>query len=310
MTDCWAYPVHPWQTKAQGATGGKTVYPLDGTLPRDEFRQLKRVTLLVDSRDRDYNKYPSPSHYVVSLPEPLYNVSNGVLISAELPATYYVFSADLGNTTLRVEYGTAARNITIPDGNYTLATMKTALEAALNAQPSPFSGSPMFEVTFDPATSRCTISVATNNPLVVDCTVGAKSTPTEWGLGYFLGFEKKRIEATVALAGFWKLTGTNVANMNPEMYMLIDIEELNSVTQAAMYAQGGTQGKVFAKVPLCRGAFQYSFYDKTLTCNELRPPRARLDRLTISLRFHDGTLVDFHGAEHSLTIELTTTKSR
>lgn len=298
MTDCWAYPVHPgYPAKSSGGPPGGGGYPSDGTLPVSEYRRIKRVTVLVDSRDRDYEKHPSPSRYVVALPEPLYNVSNAVLISAELPATYYVFSAAASNTTLRTTVGPTTLNVSIPDGNYTLATMKTALQTALN---SAFGGG--FTVDVSDATSK--FSIACTSAFSIDCTGAAK--PTAWGLGYYLGLEGGKVTGS---DGGGKITGTYVASMNPEMYMVISIDELNSVKQAGIYGSI-TQGKVFAKVPLCRGAFQYSFYDKTLTCNELQPPRAKLDKLTISLRFHDGTPVDFHGAEHSMTIEFACTQTR
>ena len=311
MADCSSYPVHPWQYRSggngqQGSSGGGggggggSVYPSDGTLPGHEFRQVKRVTVLIDSRDRDYAKNPSPSEYVVFLPEAIHNVSNAVLISAEMPSTYYVFSAAKANTSLVVTADGTTQTITVPDGNYTFTTLASALDSALE---SAFPGI-TFVVAFNEATARCSITASPSNTvLAVDCT--AATRPTGWGLGYYLGFAKG-----VVTSGTGTVTGTSVANTNPETYMLVDIDELNAVSQAAIYSEGSTMGKVFAKVPICNSSFQYSFYDKTLICNEVRPPRARLDRLSISIKFHDGTLVDFHGAEHSLTIELTCTLTR
>ena len=303
MADCWAYPVHPYQFSGRGGGSKAAVtspYPKDGTLPANEFRQVKRVTLLVDSRDRDYTKYPSPSQYVVNLSESLHNVSNGVLISAELPATYYVFSEVMRNTSLTVSINNVVKTVTIPDGNYGFGTMATELEAVLSAA---FPAN-TFGVVFKSATGKCSITaLPTPSQFSVDCTAASK--PTGWGLGYYLGFPRGVVTSAVGNI----VTALAMANMNPEMYMLIDIDELNAVNQAAMYA-GGPQSKVFAKVPMCQPTFQYTFYDKTLTCNEVRPPRSKIDKLTVSIRFHDGTPVDFHGAEHSLTLELTCTLTR
>lgn len=302
MSDCWAVPVHPWQRGSGSGSGSTSVsYPRDGTLPFESFRQVKRATVLIDSRDRDYAKYPSSSQYVVFLPETFHNVSSAVLISAELPSTFYVFSAALGTTSLKVVVNSVTQTVTIPDGNYTFATMATALETALAAA---FPAS-TFDVSFNAATSKCTVALVGSPGLTVavDCTAATK--PTGWGLGYYLGFPRG-----VVTSGTDSVTGTQVANMNPEMYFVVDIEELNNVSQAATYGDGGSNHKVFAKVPICHSSFQYAFYDKTLTCNEIRPPRARLDRLSVSIRFHDGTLVDFHGAEHSLTVELACTLTR
>jgi hypothetical protein len=180
MTDCWSVPVHPWQQRSDPAAAPQRQYPADGTLPLPEYRKVKRVTLLVDSRDREYAKYPSASSYVVHLPTPLNNVSNAVLISAELPSTYYVFSSSMNNTTLRVsvsEGPDAYANITIPDGNYTFATMASTLDAALTAAFPVYS----FTVQFDPATARLSILAqhGSHSPVIsVDCTTAAK--PTGW----------------------------------------------------------------------------------------------------------------------------------
>lgn len=286
MTDCWA--------SSQGTT-----YPADETVPGAKFRQVKRATILVDSRDRDYSRFPTPSEYVVTLPQVFHNVSNAVLMSAELPATYYVFAADRGTTSLDVSVGGVKRTVAIPDGNYTFTTMASALKSSLEAA---FAGS-TFTVTFNAVTSKCQIAVSPSAAIEVDCTRATK--PTGWGLGYYLGFAKG-----VVTSGTGSVVGAGVANMNPETYMVIHIEELNNVSHAAIYGEGGHNRKAFAKVPMCHPTFQYSFYDKQLMCNEQRPPLSKLDRLSISIRFHDGTLVDFHGAEHSLTIELTCTLTR
>lgn len=45
----------------------------------------KRVTLLLDSRDRDANLWPSAAQFAVPLHTTLYNVSSAQLKSAELP---------------------------------------------------------------------------------------------------------------------------------------------------------------------------------------------------------------------------------
>lgn len=275
----------------------RTVLSPDGTVPRSLDGQERRVTLLVDSRDRDYAKYPSASQYVVNLPQTLNNVKSAVLISAEMPSTYYVFTAAKGTTSLRVTVNVTTATVTIPDGNYTTTTMAAALKTALEAA---FAGT-TFTITFDPATYRCTIAISPSNTLTVDCTSATKNT--DWGLGYYLGFARG-----VATTGTATITGSLASNMNPELYYLIDITELNAVDETAV---GGRRG-AFAKVPLQSGSFQYSFYNTILACfmcNEQKPPKARLDKLSVSIRFRDGTLVDFNNAEHSMTIELVCTQT-
>lgn len=271
----------------------------DGQLKHDPFPQAVRTTFHLDSRDRDYAVHPSSSEFVVSLPEALNNVRSAVLVTAELPISYYVFSAARGNTTLRVTLGAATSDVTIPDGNYTTSSMASTLKQALQTA---FAGT-TFTVTFDGSTLRCTIE-ASAGVLAVDATGAAR--PTEWGLGYYLGFRR----GVVTTSGTSSVTGAWVAAMNPENYLMLEIEELNGLSQSALYHKGGSGGKVFAKIPLNGDSYQYNFFDKTVTYTEQRPQLTRLDRLRVSVRFHDGTLVDLNGAEWSMSIEFACTLTR
>ena len=268
----------------------------DGKLTQSPFPQSVRTTIHIDSRDRDFARDPGSSEFTVLLPEALKNVSSSVLVTAEIPLTYYVFSAARGNTSLLVSFGGVAKTVTIPDGNYSTTTMAAALKAALDAA---FGAT--FTVTFDPASMKCTI--AATGALAVDATATAK--PTEWGLGYYLGFA-----GGVVTSGTNAVTGTRVASMNPENYLLIDIEELNGLSQCALYATGGAGRRTFAKVPLNGDSYQYNYYDKALTYVELRPQLTKVERLRVSLRYHDGTLVDLNGAEWSMSLEFSCTLTR
>jgi hypothetical protein len=111
-------------------------------------------------------------------------------------------------------------------------------------------------------------------------------------------------------AGAGSVQGTRVANLNPETYVLLDIEELNGVQQCAIFGTGGTQGAVFGKVPIVNQQFSTFCYDKQLSTSEFVPAIPKLDRLRVALRWHDGSLVDFAGVEHSFTLELSCTTAR
>lgn len=270
----------------------------DGTLKQQEFPQAVRTTIHLDSRDRNYTAYPSSSEFVIELPETLKNVSSAVLVTAELPLSYYVFSSARGNTSLSVSLGATSHTITIPDGNYTAATMQTALQAALDTAFGPAA----VTVAISATTMKCTFS---GSGTVSVSTVGAADKATEWGLGYYLGFPRNAVTS-----GTNAVTGTRVVFTNPENYLLIDIEELNGVSQTALYAAGGSGRRSFAKVTLTGDNYSYNYWDKTLTYVDARPQLAKLDKLRVSIRFHDGTLVDLNGGEWSMSIEFACTLTR
>jgi hypothetical protein len=246
-----------------------------------------RKTMIVDSRDRDVGVHPSSSAFVAHLPEPLNNVSSVVLVNAELPLTYYMFSKERENTEVNVIMDGQTFTATIPDGNYTPGSMATALEAAMNA-----STGRVFIVTYATVTSKYTISCA--EPFTLDTTprtAQRAQATTDWGLGYYLGFQKQVFPSGMSL------TSSFVASLTPENYLLIHIDGMNDVGQT------GTARMAFAKVPLDRDSYQYHYYDKTLTFVDVRPSRTKVTSLKVEIRFHDGTLVDLNGGEWSMSLE-------
>ena len=268
-------------------------------LVQQDFPQTTRTTVIIDSRDRDFAAHPTSSSFTIRLPEPLKNVSSAVLVAAEMPLSYYVFSGSRNNTSLKVTAGSTTRTVTIPDGNYSTTAMARALKDALDAAFA--SSSVTFTVAFDPVDLKCSITPSSGT-VSVDTTGVTKQT--EWGLGYYLGFQRNAVTSPAATA-----KGAFVASVNPENYLLIHIDELDAIHQNDMYGTGVGR-KAFAKVPLNGDSYQYNYYDKTLTLIEVRPSLARLDTLHVSLRFHDGTFVNLNGAEWSMSLEFICTLTR
>jgi hypothetical protein len=262
-------------------------------------------TVLIDSRDRDYDKYPTPSIYRIRLPTVYRNVTSARLVSAEVPSTFYIFTAAAQNTTLKVTSSApnTSYTISIPDGNYTQTSVTSAIQTVLNATAQP--DGLAFSVTVDAATSKLRIACTSHASTTVSVdTTSAPSKPTEWGLGYFLGFQRGTVRS-----GTGSVTAPSLINMNPVTYILLSIRQMDRVDEAGLYGSGEPKA-VFAKIPCNVNSFEYAFFDKLLTDNTMNPPIGKLDALDISFRFHDGTLVNFNGCEHSLTIELMCTESR
>lgn len=257
--------------------------------------QVRNV--LLDSRDRDYALYPIANEYRLKLPTTYKNVTHARLITAEIPSSFYVFTAARGATTLRVNSTT----VTIPDGNYGIATMTTALKAALETA---IAGEE-FGVDVDAATLKLKIACTTTPTLALSIdTATDRTEPTNWGLAYNLGFAKNTV-----YSGTGSITSPGVMSLNPEAYMLLDIEELNKVDEGGIYATNA-EYRSFAKIPLNVNSFEYMYFDKQITVNFMNPSIAKLSSLRVRLRFHDGTLVDFNGMDHSFTLELTCTDAR
>lgn len=256
--------------------------------PKPPFR---RVTVLVDSRDRNYARFPTPTTYEIDLPTPMHHVVAGRLVGAEIPASYYVFTQARGNTTFAFTSQGNEYTITIPDGNYTseslIATMQTEVERVLDGTAVSVS----FELL--PASKQCSIECA--ETISFEASTGS--------LAHFLGFSEI---ATGVL-----VTGSRPVNSTPEPYLLLDLKEVGAVVESEVKGGGGSASTdTFAKIPITSNSFGYTFEDHTFGVNEMRPPIARMSRLRVSWRFHDGTPVDFQGIEHAMTLEFVAMDSR
>lgn len=270
-----------------------------------------RYTLLVDSRDRDYSKYPSASSYRIDLPTTYRQVRSVNLQTCEIPCTFFVFSRALGNVSLTVSLldaggaVTATRTATLPDGNYSAGTITTALAGALDLAFAGVSPAATFSVRINRATLKLTI----------DCTVAIRidttspeilaRPPTEWGLAYHLGFDKSAVVSGTSL------TCPRVVSLNPYNYMLIDIDGLNRLDEMSI-ADPGNGGHAFAKLPLSSDSWEMMMLtgsDIVSSSLTFSPPLSSVDRLYIRFRFHGGAPIEFNGAEHSLTLRFTCARS-
>jgi hypothetical protein len=258
--------------------------------------------VLIDSQDRDFELYPNSNEYRILFPRTFTDVVAARLLGVELPASFYVFTAAHGNTTLRVGLSsssviTPTTEVTLSDGNYDASSMVLELTKTLN---DAFPGK-TFSVNVDERTFRLRISCHQGDDVIVDTTNAPVNTPTHWGLAYNLGFERDTIMQAETIVS------PNVINLNPYTYIILDIRELNQIDEGGMH--GNELGKrCFAKVPLNGVSFDVVFRDVD-QCPDwiyFNNPIAKIDRLHVAWRFHDGSVPDFKGAEHSLYLELWT----
>lgn len=262
------------------------------------------VTVVVDSRDRDLDRFPRPDTYEVRLSEPLRHVACARLVAAEIPSTYYVFTEARGNTTMRVTVSGVEKVLQIPDGNYGIQDMVRVLIHVLKeAYPTL-----QFDVFADPITHGLGIRSASTPPVSFSiATDDYVEGTTHWGLPFYLGFPRN----AVVESHEGRLEGTRPVILNPETYMMLDIAEFGSVQEMGIRGKSRVSGtKPFAKIPIQVHTFEYTFLDTPSGTNEMHPPIQQVDKLSVRWRFHDGTPVSFEDVDHSMTLEVLCTRGR
>lgn len=265
---------------------------------------MKSTIVHFDSRDRFEYADTTSSDYVLPMPVILHEVVKARLISVELPSSFYVFRQVYGNTSIRVTVydtvsGTQTATVTLPDGNYNASTISAALQSALDTQFAP--------LTFTVALSQSTLKTQIENVdgYEVEVHTGDAENHIEYAktLPFFLGYQ---YDSTTKGS---PCVSQNVASINPFTYAMLDVRELGSGSyEGGMYgSRYSPSTAVFAKIPINNNSFEYTFWEpQTMAVVDLNPVVSRLDRLSVTWRFHDMTLIDFHNMDHSFTIEFVT----
>ena len=91
-------------------------FHVDDTLVVNQDNELKTSILIVDSRNRDKNKYPNPNQYQYELNEPYKRVLNSELLYAFIPKTSYLI--DNTNNCMTIIDNNKCCNIMFQKGNY------------------------------------------------------------------------------------------------------------------------------------------------------------------------------------------------
>lgn len=266
-----------------------------------ETIQIRKKLIILDSRDRDFSKYPEPNHYKAVLPDIYRKIFRMRLVSYEIPNSFYTFDASLSNVTFDISYGTSISTITIPNGNYS----DVSLAAIINASLDDLTGPP-FTVTVDPATKKMTISSSQIFTINFDV-ASTTDMNTEWGLGYYMGFKKQSYTAS-SVGGNYVLTSDYPVNTDPWKYILMEIDTMNDLDELPLEGRkSGSRKAAFAKIVMENGKWEYVFGNEQTSLHNdfiFDPPREKLGSLMVNFRLHDGRSVNFNHMDHSLTLEL------
>jgi hypothetical protein len=248
----------------------------------------RRVTsvLMVDSLDRDQRVYPLPTQMRMKLPRVYKNVERIDIVQLKMLSGFYTISKAKGNNTLPVVIDSSSNVITIPDGTYTIQQLLDALDKE--------SDTLGLGLTFkyDCTTGRVTISRASDFtiPFFSSLTLTRQMLPTEWGLGWYLGYGGPAVD----------LTGddTYIATFFPRLFTdyiylrMNDMEHMNTIDHTSLENTAASQdstGQVahyFGKLLLAPfGCYAQTFVEAP---KRFAPVLGRLERLNFEW-------VDRHG---------------
>ena len=315
---------------------------------------VHKKLLSVHSEDRDITKWPNSNYFEITAPVEYKNVVSLRLIDIEIPPSYYVYSTMNQNIKLSFNviplhtlgsgmsvttfdnytYAVGMKllqspvfTITITEGTYTPDQMATELTTLMNNEVCKYMESTDFNhftIEYNSINSKIIFKNNTDNfrllfklpePYEHCLTPSYFDNYTNWGLGSYLGFNKKNYESINKI-----LVPENVSDIYGDSYVYMELDYCNNIDEIAPYTEksnalynskfGGKHNASFAKIPsFLPGHVLFSFKEIKLDnifFND--PPLERIQKFKFKIRYHDGRMVDFQNSNYTFTIEITTLK--
>ncbi len=234
----------------------------------------RAYTILVDSRDRNYNAYPDTNYYRVLLDNALKEVHVACVVNLHLPALGADYTVTPGNNTMVVFDGLANKFVTVPVGEYTVAEFAAAVQAGFDALTGP---------------AVYTVELLTGDLFRLSSNMASGAfTIVSGDLAALLGYDL----AALPLSGLSSYTATTSASAIAApigLSLYVNIPELSLTARAT-----ARQGEEYSS----RGVGGYK---------EFFPELERVTELTIEWRNKTGELYEgFMGREHSILLEIIT----
>lgn len=243
--------------------------------------------------------------FKIVLPRNMRNVMRIRMASSEIPLVNYVFSEEAGNTTFAVRVGYSDKFVKcppIPDGNYNSCNLMAEIEKSLKTV------HPDFKCTYECLNGKVTIS---NTSLSFDIYLMSynktiASRPTNWGIGYNLGFREGKLRAIQEGTKYF-VTGYTLLSVQPSPYYLLELKCPDTIENVTHPVLDNGYLMAFAKVILKDGNYVYNFDDNS---NLVRKEFTFLAPTAIP--FFNARLMDAYGdtvnmrmIDWSITIEVT-----
>ena len=254
----------------------------------------------MDSNSRDFGDNNSPK-FVIG---PIFDNVLGVkLISAQIPFSYYVFNSTNNTFTLTATSG-GPYTFVIPVGNYTAATLATALAAELNA----IDPAGAYTVTYSATTGKFTFTSLTPGYSFTFTFTELPASQTNEGPGatnprLWIGFPAGDTSSTTGT-----IVAPFVANISGPGYLLL-IASLGARISRSVRVNGfnSEDPPLLAKIPVNVNPGGLILFEDPTENYAFDMADGYLQEIEFSLQFGDSNLpVDLNGQPWSLVLQVLT----
>ena len=266
----------------------------------------KDYHVIIDSRDRNHDVFPTTSEYEVYFNTVYKDVVSIELLSAEIPHSGYPVNSNnnelhFQETNAQVS-GNTYYTATIPQGSYTATELATKIQEKMNLV-----GQSTYTISIDSNSRKFKIiSNLSGGDNLFNLLFRGTSTKYHDTTRY--SYRTRSIGAVIGykrndLTGSGSYTAQNQYNIKGEKYVMLHIDDLNN-----MEGVGSGVSNAFSKITLNSNLNDTRFYNMSeyISRKSFNPPMNNLSKLTIKFKNYDGSLYDFGGIEHSLFFKITT----
>lgn len=277
-----------------------------GRDPVTNANDIRVHVLNVDSLYRDSVLEPA-TNFHWTLPSPIRNCIRARITSVELPNTWLAFTRKRGNVSFTIQAldslgATQTAALEIPDGNYDISGMLTAIQTALDGWASTVGI--YFSVGYAASTATFTWTFlgtgagSPTNPPVAPFGINfsAVANPINksrgvLGLGFYLGFSQPSYSVTtVDGSGHIVLTGGCPVNLLVDPYVMLAVRELNVITSKTAENYFDAFAKISVKVP--KGGCIFLNYQDLVGDEFTATGPTDLKILLVQLLDRNGDLID------------------
>jgi hypothetical protein len=262
---------------------------------------VRYTRVVVDSRDRNTNLYPTPSSYSINLEETIEDIFIGELLVANIPFSQNLINKN--NNCIKIKVNSVEIIVLLKSKNYTETELATEIQTTLNNNPASLINGYSFSVLFDADTLK--YSFACNYPFQViasdrietDYNGNDENKYTKNSAFKILGFGKE-VYTSVNESSVYRIDAPFSRNFTDSNYIVIYIDEF-SINKSI----SSNLNKSFAVVQ--DRYISLSYFSATNFIKKFFPqPIAKLSKITIKMYDVDGNLYDFDNKDHRLEIML------
>ena len=271
------------------------------------IRPTKTQYINVDTKFReDVNGTATLASCHITLPQRISNVKSVTVRDIEIPMTFYNISLSLGNNVFYVWHSNSEKAvITLDDGEYTMASLKSAINTKIGLSPL------ASHLSFDYNVNNNKTTFSTNSRTVtITFNVDGDGAPTALmgKLGWVLGFR----QPSYTMATQATLSSESVAQLQTHKYLYLVLDEFSRGNVRSFMASPDIRRQILAKIVLNRATYPYGAVLPAnnyngLLLSDTRKYNGQIDLLRMKVELVDdlGRVVDLNGADFSFTLETT-----